>query len=118
MRSSTRALSPLLVAAICIFNLGVCWLPTLLGLRLAPPPCCHRRHLCLWMIEVILKYKSFTPFYATVLWYLYYVPMTLIPLVYQLCGLRLAGLEQHRMGASGTAPFVGHGCPAYRLCAY
>ena len=52
----------------------------------------------LWMIEVILKYKSFTPFYATVLWYLYYVPMTLIPLIYQLCGLRLAGLEQHRMG--------------------
>lgn len=49
-----------------------------------------------WMIEVILKYKSFTPFYATVLWYLYYVPMTLIPLLYQLCGLRLAGLEQHR----------------------
>ena len=38
----------------------------------------------LWMIEVILKYKSFTPFYATVLWYLYYVPMTLIPLLYQL----------------------------------
>ena len=32
------------------------------------------------------------------LWYLYYVPMTLIPLLYQLCGLRLAGLEQHRMG--------------------
>ena len=52
----------------------------------------------LWMIEVILKYKSFTPFYATVLWYLYYVPMTLIPLLYQLCGLRLAGLEQHRVG--------------------
>lgn len=50
------------------------------------------------MIEVILKYKSFTPFYATVLWYLYYVPMTLIPLLYQLCGLRLAGLEQHRLG--------------------
>ena len=38
---------------------------------------------CGW-IEVILKYKSFTPFYATVLWYLYYVPMTLIPLLYQL----------------------------------
>lgn len=52
----------------------------------------------LWMIEVILKYKSFTPFYATVLWYLYYVPMTLIPLLYQLCGLRLAGLEHHRAG--------------------
>ncbi len=52
----------------------------------------------LWMIEVILKYKSFTPFYATVLWYLYYVPMTLVPLLYQLCGLRLAGLEQHRAG--------------------
>lgn len=52
----------------------------------------------LWMIEVILKYKSFTPIYATILWYLYYVPMTLIPLLYQLCGLRLAGLEQHRVG--------------------
>lgn len=52
----------------------------------------------LWMIEVILKYKSFTPFYATILWYLYYVPMTLVPLLYQLCGLRLAGLEQHRAG--------------------
>lgn len=52
----------------------------------------------LWMIEVILKYKSFTPVYATILWYLYYVPMTLIPLLYQLCGLRLAGLEQHRVG--------------------
>ncbi len=50
------------------------------------------------MIEVILKYKSFTPFDATVLWYLYYVPMTFIPLLYQLCGLRLAGLEQHRLG--------------------
>ena len=32
--------------------------------------------------------------------------MTLIPLLYQLCGLRLAGLEQHRMGV-GTAPFCG-----------
>ena len=52
----------------------------------------------LWMIEVILKYKSFTPFYATILWYLYYVPMTLVPLLYQRCGLRLAGLEQHRAG--------------------
>ena len=52
----------------------------------------------LWMIEVILKYKSFTPVYATILWYLYYVPMTLIPLLYQLCALRLAGLEQHRAG--------------------
>lgn len=52
----------------------------------------------LWMIEVILKYKSFTPIYATILWYLYYVPMTLIPLLYQLCGLRLADLEQHRVG--------------------
>lgn len=52
----------------------------------------------LWMIEVILKYKSYTPFYATLLWYLYYVPMTVIPLLYQLCGLRLAGLEQRRLG--------------------
>ena len=52
----------------------------------------------LWMIEVIFKYKSFTPHYATLLWYLYYVPMTLIPLLYQLCGMRLAGVGQHRAG--------------------
>lgn len=52
----------------------------------------------LWMIEVIFKYKSFTPTYATLLWYLYYVPMTLIPLLFQLCGMRLAGVEQHRAG--------------------
>lgn len=52
----------------------------------------------LWMIEVIFKYKSFTPHYATLLWYLYYVPMTLVPLLYQLCGMRLAGVEQHRAG--------------------
>lgn len=50
------------------------------------------------MIEVIFKYKSFTPHYATLLWYLYYVPMTLVPLLYQLCGMRLAGVEQHRAG--------------------
>lgn len=35
----------------------------------------------LWMIEVIVKYKSFTPAYASLLWYLYYVPMTLIPIM-------------------------------------
>ena len=52
----------------------------------------------LWMIEVIFKYKSFTPHYATLLWYLYYVPMTFVPLLYQLCGMRLAGVEQHRAG--------------------
>ena len=52
----------------------------------------------LWMIEVIFKYKSFTPHYATLLWYLYYVPMTLVPLLYQLCGMRLAGVEQHHAG--------------------
>ena len=50
------------------------------------------------MIEVIFKYKSCTPSYATLLWYLYYVPMTLIPLLYQLCGMRLAGVEQRRAG--------------------
>ena len=71
----------------------------------------------LWMIEVILKYKSFTPFYATVLWYLYYVPMTLIPLLYQLCGLRLAGLEQHRAVAATAQP-VDRGHPAHWVCAY
>lgn len=89
---------PLLLAAVAFSIWGV-----LVYLRCLD--CVLRRRLvavatisALWMIEVILKYKSFTPFYATVLWYLYYVPMTLIPLLYQLCGLRLAGLEQHRAG--------------------
>lgn len=89
---------PLLVAAIAFSIWGV-----LVYLRCLD--CVLRRRLvavaticALWMIEVILKYKSFTPFYATILWYLYYVPMTLVPLLYQLCGLRLAGLEQHRAG--------------------
>lgn len=50
----------------------------------------------LWMVEVIVKYKSFTPAYASLLWYLYYVPMTLIPILCQLCGFRLAGLERRR----------------------
>ena len=89
---------PLLVAAIAFSIWGV-----LVYLRCLDYVLCRRlvavATICsLWMIEVILKYKSFTPFYATVLWYLYYVPMTLIPLLYQLCGLRLAGLEQHRVG--------------------
>lgn len=78
----------------------------------------------LWMIEVIFKYKSFTPSYATLLWYLYYVPMTLIPLLFQLCGMRLAGVEQHRAGrryrtALWMLPhgLVDYGRPAYRVCA-
>ena len=50
----------------------------------------------LWMIEVVVKYKSFTQAYTSLLWYLYYVPMTFIPLLFQLCGFRLAGLERRR----------------------
>lgn len=89
---------PLLVAAIVFSIWGVSVYLRCLDYVLRRRLVAIATICALWMIEVILKYKSFTPFYATVLWYLYYVPMTLIPLIYQLCGLRLAGLEQHRMG--------------------
>ena len=89
---------PLLVAAIAFSIWGVSVYLRCLDYVLRRRLVAVATICALWMIEVILKYKSFTPFYATVLWYLYYVPMTLIPLLYQLCGLRLAGLEQHRAG--------------------
>lgn len=89
---------PLLVAAIAFSIWGVSVYLRCLDYVLRRRLVAIATICVLWMIEVILKYKSFTPFYATVLWYLYYVPMTLIPLLYQLCGLRLAGLEQHRLG--------------------
>ena len=89
---------PLLVAAIAFSIWGVLAYLRCLDYVLRRRLVAIAAICALWMIEVILKYKSFTPFYATVLWYLYYVPMTLIPLLYQLCGLRLAGLEQHRLG--------------------
>lgn len=89
---------PLLVAAIAFSIWGVLVYLRCLDYVLRRRLVAVAAICALWMIEVILKYKSFTPFYATILWYLYYVPMTLVPLLYQLCGLRLAGLEQHRAG--------------------
>ena len=89
---------PLLVAAIAFSIWGVLVYLRCLDYVLRRRLVAVATICALWMIEVILKYKSFTPFYATVLWYLYYVPMTLVPLLYQRCGLRLAGLEQHRAG--------------------
>lgn len=89
---------PLLVAAIAFSIWGVLVYLRCLDYVLRRRLVAIATICALWMIEVILKYKSFTPFYATVLWYLYYVPMTLVPLLYQLCGLRLAGLEQYRAG--------------------
>lgn len=89
---------PLLVAAIAFSIWGVLVYLRCLDYVLRRRLVAVATICALWMIEVILKYKSFTPFYATILWYLYYVPMTIVPLLYQLCGLRLAGLEQHRAG--------------------
>ncbi len=89
---------PLLVAAIAFSIWGVLAYLRCLDYVLRRRLVAIAAICAIWMIEVILKYKSFTPVYATILWYLYYVPMTLIPLLYQLCGLRLAGVEQHRMG--------------------
>ena len=89
---------PLLIAAIAFSIWGVLAYLRCLDYILRRRLVAIAAICALWMIEVIFKYKSYTPFYATVLWYLYYVPMTLIPLLYQLCGLRLAGLEQRRAG--------------------
>ena len=89
---------PLLVAAITFSIWGVLVYLRCLDYVLRRRLVAIATICALWMIEVILKYKSFTPFYATMLWYLYYVPMTLVPLLYQLCGLRLAGLGQDRAG--------------------
>lgn len=89
---------PLLIAAIAFSIWGVLVYLRCLDYVLRRRLVAAATICALWMIEVILKYKSFTPFYATILWYLYYVPMTLVPLLYQLCGMRLAGLEQYRAG--------------------
>lgn len=97
---------PLLVAAIAFSIWGVLAYLRCLDYVLRRRLVAIAAICALWMIEVILKYKSFTPFYATVLWYLYYVPITLIPLLYQLCGLRLAGWNSIVWGV-GTAPFCG-----------
>ena len=108
---------PLLVAAIIFSIWGVSVYLRCLDYVLRRRLVAVATICALWMIEVILKYKSFTPFYATVLWYLYYVPMTLIPLLYQLCGLRLAGLE-HTPGSPLLRRAVDCGHLAYRICAH
>ncbi len=49
----------------------------------------------LWMLNVILKYRYpiDDPQLIALLWYLYYVPMTLIPLLCLLCALRASALD-------------------------
>ena len=89
---------PLLVAAVAFSIWGVLAYLRCLDYVLRRRLVAIAAICALWMIEVIFKYNSFTPSYATLLWYLYYVPMTLIPLLFQLCGMRLAGVEQHRAG--------------------
>ena len=64
---------PLLVAAIVFSIWGVSAYLRCLDYVLRRRLVAIATICALWMIEVILKYKSFTPFYATVLWYLYYV---------------------------------------------
>ena len=49
----------------------------------------------LWMLDVLVKYRYpiDDPGLIAFLWYLYYVPMTLIPLLCLLCGLRASALD-------------------------
>lgn len=51
--------------------------------------------VCLWMLDVLVKYRYpiNSPQLIAFLWYLYYVPMTLIPLLCLLCALRAAALD-------------------------
>lgn len=59
---------PLLVAAIAFSIWGVLVYLRCLDYVLRRRLVAIAAICALWMIEVILKYKSFTPFYATVLW--------------------------------------------------
>lgn len=49
----------------------------------------------LWMLDVIVKYRHTinNPQLTAFLWYLFYVPMTLIPLLCLLCALRASALD-------------------------
>lgn len=48
----------------------------------------------LWMLVVILKWNCFNVGVSTMLWYLYYVPMTLLPPIFLGLGARAAGLDR------------------------
>lgn len=50
--------------------------------------------ITLWMLDVILKWKTSSVILSVLLWYLYYVPMTLLPTVFLGLGGRAAGLDR------------------------
>ena len=50
--------------------------------------------ITLWMLDVILKWKTSSVILSILLWYLYYVPMTLLPPVFLGLGGRAAGLDR------------------------
>ena len=52
----------------------------------------------LWLVVVLVKYRCVTQSQQLValLWYLYYVPMTLIPLLCLVCAFRAAGIDHLR----------------------
>ncbi len=67
----------------------------------------------LWMLDVLVKYRYpiHSPVIVAFLWYLFYVPMTLIPMLCLLCALRAAALDgrpwarilHHALGATSLA---------------
>lgn len=52
----------------------------------------------LWLVVVLVKYRCVTQNQQLIalLWYLYYVPMTLIPLLCLVCAFRAAGIDHLR----------------------
>lgn len=63
--------------------------------------------LVAWMIAVIIKWKTASGALAIILWYAYYIPMSLIPVACAFLGAHVAGLDrtrrQRRMLAAALA---------------
>ena len=54
---------------------------------------CVAALITLWMLDVILKWNTSSVWASSLLWYLYYVPMTLLPPLFLALGGRAAGLD-------------------------
>lgn len=63
--------------------------------------------LVAWMIAMIIKWKTVSGALAIILWYAYYIPMSLIPVACAFLGAHVAGLDrtrrQRRMLAAALA---------------
>lgn len=55
---------------------------------------CVTALVTLWMLDVILKWNTSSVWASSLLWYLYYVPMTLLPPLFLALGARAAGIDR------------------------